>query len=81
MPRFAANLSTLFNEMPFEGRFAAAAKAGFKGVEFLFPYAYPASELAAALDKERPDPGALQFGAGGLGGGRTGLGRTSRARG
>lgn len=49
MPRFAANLSTLFNEVPFADRFAAAAKAGFKGVELLFPYAYSAGELADAL--------------------------------
>jgi hydroxypyruvate isomerase len=37
MPRFAANLSMMFNEVPFLDRFALAAKAGFKGVEFLFP--------------------------------------------
>lgn len=49
MPRFAANLTTLFNEVPFHDRFAAAAKAGFKGVEFLFPYAYSAGQLADAL--------------------------------
>lgn len=49
MPRFAANLSTLFNEVPFPKRFAAASAAGFTAVEFLFPYAYPAEDLAAAL--------------------------------
>ena len=38
MPRFAANLSMTFNEVPFLERFAAAAGAGFEGVEFLFPY-------------------------------------------
>ncbi len=37
MPKFAANLSTQFNEMPFLQRFAAAAQAGFSAVEFLFP--------------------------------------------
>ncbi|HEX2726481.1 MAG TPA: hydroxypyruvate isomerase, partial [Beijerinckiaceae bacterium] len=36
MPRFAANLSMLFTELPFLDRFAAAAKAGFAGVEYLF---------------------------------------------
>ena len=41
MPQFAANLTMLFNELPFLDRFEAAAKAGFKAVEFLFPYAYP----------------------------------------
>jgi hydroxypyruvate isomerase len=49
MPRFAANLTMLFTELPFMQRFAAAAKAGFTGVEYLFPYAYDKKELAAAL--------------------------------
>ncbi|MEZ5594704.1 MAG: hydroxypyruvate isomerase family protein [Gammaproteobacteria bacterium] len=52
MPKFAANLSMLFNEMPFMERFAAAAKAGFKGVEYLFPYAYPAEQLAEQLAQQ-----------------------------
>ncbi|MEG3136058.1 HPr family phosphocarrier protein [Rouxiella sp. T17] len=49
MPKFAANLSTMFTEYPFLERFAAAAKAGFKGVEFLFPYDYPIADLKQAL--------------------------------
>lgn len=49
MPRFAANLSMLYNEHPFLDRFAAAAEDGFEGVEFLFPYAYAPAELAARL--------------------------------
>lgn len=49
MPRFAANLSMMFNEIPFLDRFAAARKAGFDAVEFLFPYDYPAAELKARL--------------------------------
>jgi hydroxypyruvate isomerase len=49
MPRFAANLSMMFNEVPFLDRFALAAKAGFRGVEFLFPYEHPAAEIAARL--------------------------------
>ena len=40
MPRFAANLSMMFTEVPFIERFAAARKAGFDAVEFLFPYNY-----------------------------------------
>ncbi|MCB1804125.1 MAG: TIM barrel protein, partial [Candidatus Competibacteraceae bacterium] len=52
MPKFAANLSMLFNEMPFMERFAAAAQAGFKGVEYLFPYAYPAEQLAEQLAQQ-----------------------------
>lgn len=50
MPRFAANLSFLFTELPFLERFEAAAKAGFKGVEFMFPYATSAKEIRARLD-------------------------------
>ena len=49
MPRFAANLSLLYPELPFLDRFAAAAHDGFTGVEFLFPYAFPAAGLAARL--------------------------------
>ena len=49
MPRFAANLTMLFNEVDFLARFEAAARAGFSGVEYLFPYAYPADELAKQL--------------------------------
>jgi 2-dehydrotetronate isomerase len=51
MPRFAANLSMLFTEVPFLDRFAAAAKAGFKGVEFLFPYAFDVDDIRARLDQ------------------------------
>ncbi len=47
--RFAANLSMLYTEYDFLQRFAAAAKDGFKGIEFLFPYDYPASTIAHAL--------------------------------
>lgn len=50
MPRLAANLSMLFNEVPFLDRFGLAAKAGFKAVEFLFPYAWPAREIRQRLD-------------------------------
>lgn len=50
MPRFAANLTMLFNEVPFLDRFALAAKAGFEAVEFLFPYAYGAAEIRQRLD-------------------------------
>lgn len=50
MVKLAANLSLMFNEVDFLGRFAAAAKAGFSAVEYLFPYAYDANELKARLD-------------------------------
>ena len=49
MPRFAANLTMMFNEVDFTARFGAAARAGFRGVEYLFPYAYEANRLAALL--------------------------------
>ena len=50
MPCFAANLTMLFNELPFLERFEAAATAGFQAVEFLFPYAFEAGELRRRLD-------------------------------
>src|SRR3954466_8725662 len=46
MIRFAANLSMMFTEVPFPQRFAAAARAGFPAVEFLFPFDYPPDEIA-----------------------------------
>ena len=49
MPKFAANLSMLFTELPFMERFAAAKAAGFEAVEYLFPYAFDKSELVNAL--------------------------------
>jgi len=49
MPRFAANLSMMYPELPFLDRFEAAAKDGFKAVEYLFPYAWTKEELAARL--------------------------------
>ena len=49
MPRFCANLTMLFNELPFMERFSAAASSGFKGVEYLFPYAFAKQDLREAL--------------------------------
>lgn len=49
MPKFAANLSLTFNEVPFLDRFAIAAGAGFEAVEYLFPYEYEPAELTARL--------------------------------
>jgi hydroxypyruvate isomerase len=51
MPNFNANLSMMFNEVSFLERFGAAAKAGFRGVEFLFPYEFPAAQIREQLDK------------------------------
>jgi hydroxypyruvate isomerase len=49
MPRFAANLSMMFNEWPFLDRFDAAAQAGFTAVEYLFPYEHPPEAIADRL--------------------------------
>jgi hydroxypyruvate isomerase len=49
MPKFAANLSMMYPELPFLDRFEAAAKDGFRAVEYLFPYAFSKQELAARL--------------------------------
>ena len=49
MPRFAANISLLYNEHAFLDRFAAAARDGFQAVECLFPYAFDARDLAQRL--------------------------------
>ena len=53
MPKFAANLTMLFNEVPFLDRFERAAAAGFDAVEFLFPYAHPTREIRARLEAHR----------------------------
>src|SRR5579864_3703147 len=53
MPKFAANLTMLFNEVPFLDRFTAAADAGFNAVEFLFPYPYQIAELSERLQRNR----------------------------
>lgn len=50
MPRFAPNLSFLFTEVAFLDRFDAAAQAGFKAVEFMFPYAFDLTDIRARLD-------------------------------
>lgn len=53
MPRFCANLTMLYGEHEFLDRFAAAARDGFAGVEYLFPYPYATEELAARLEEHR----------------------------
>ena len=77
MPRFAANLSMMFTEVPFLDRFEAAAKAGFTAVEFLFPYDHPAEAVGEAAARQRPDAGAVQPAAGQLGRRRKGLCRAA----
>ncbi|GAA4026889.1 hydroxypyruvate isomerase [Actimicrobium antarcticum] len=55
MAKFSANLTMLFNEVPFMDRFGAAAHAGFRGVEFLFPYAFHADQIADKLNTYQLD--------------------------
>jgi hydroxypyruvate isomerase len=49
MPRFSANLTMMFNEVDFLGRFERASTAGFKAVEYMFPYEWPKTQLAELL--------------------------------
>ena len=51
MPKFAANLSLMFNELDFLDRFAAARAAGFDAVEFLFPYAFEPEQILGRLHR------------------------------
>jgi hydroxypyruvate isomerase len=73
MPKFAANLTMLFNEVDFLDRFEAAAKSGFKAVEYLFPYQYPKEQLAERLEKHRLTQVLHNLPAGDWGGGERGI--------
>jgi hydroxypyruvate isomerase len=53
MPQFAANLTMMFADAPFGDRFARAAQAGFKGVEFLFPYEHAPEDIAGWLEETK----------------------------
>jgi hydroxypyruvate isomerase len=53
MPQFAANLTMLFNEVPFMERLEKAAKSGFQAVEFLFPYAFSAEDIKQKLEQNK----------------------------
>ena len=74
MPRFAANLSMLYPELDFLDRFEAAAKDGFEGVEYLFPYAWEAREIAARLKANGLQQVLFNTAPGNWGGGERGLG-------
>lgn len=73
MPKFAANLTMQFNEVPFMERFEAAANAGFTAVEFLLPYDFPAAEIAAALRLHGLENILFNIAAGDWNGGERGL--------
>ena len=64
MPRFAANISFLFNEVPFLDRFEAAARAGFKGVEFHYPFTIDPADIRLRLDKFNLTPVLMNIRAG-----------------
>lgn len=53
MPKFCANLSMMFTEVDFLDRFKEAAKAGFTGVEYLFPYSYDKQVIATLLEQNK----------------------------
>jgi hydroxypyruvate isomerase len=74
MPKLAANLTMLFNEVDFLDRFDAAARAGFTGVEYLFPYAYPKEQLAEKLAQHRLTQVLHNLPAGDWAGGERGIG-------
>ena len=73
MPKFNANLSMMFNEVGFLDRFGAAAKAGFRGVEFLFPYDFPAAQIRERLDKHKLEMVLFNMPPGDFAGGDRGL--------
>ena len=72
-PKFSANLSMMFQEVPFMERFAAAAKAGFKAVEFMFPYEYSLSDLQQALSANGLELVLINLPAGNFAGGERGI--------
>jgi hydroxypyruvate isomerase len=74
MPKLAANLTMLFNEVAFLDRFAAAAKAGFKGVEYLFPYEYDKNLLREKLADNKLTQVLHNLPAGNWAGGERGIG-------
>jgi hydroxypyruvate isomerase len=64
MPKFAANLTMLFTELPFTQRFAAAREAGFDAVEYLFPYDHDPGTLKRLLEENRLEQALFNFPAG-----------------
>lgn len=74
MPRFSANLSFLYTELPFLDRFAAAARDGFRAVEFAFGYEFPAAEVAARLGATKLEQVLINAPPGNLAAGERGLG-------
>ena len=80
MPKFAANLTMLFNEVPFLDRFAAARRAGFAGVEYLFPYEHEPNDIRRRLDEHGLTQVLHNLPAGNWGAGERGIACASRPR-
>ena len=74
MTKLAANISMMFTEVDFLDRFEVAAKAGFKGVEYLFPYDYPADQIKEKLDQNGLRQVLFDFPAGDWDAGERGIG-------
>jgi hydroxypyruvate isomerase len=74
MPKFSANLSFLYQELPFLDRFAAAAADGFSAVEYLGPYDHPAETVAATLKASGLEQALFNLPSGDWAGGERGLG-------
>ena len=73
MTKLAANLSMMFTEVDMLDRFGAAANAGFKGVEYLFPYDYPAEQIREKLDQNGLEQVLFDFPAGDWAAGERGI--------
>jgi len=73
MTKLAANLTMLFNEVEFIDRFEAASRAGFRGVEFLFPYAFDAGQIAEKLHSNQLELVLHNLPAGNWAGGERGI--------
>ena len=80
MPKLAANLSLMFTEVNFLDRFAAAAAAGFDGVELLFPYDFAPAEIAARLKRHGLSQALFNLPPGDWASGERGMAGFSRAR-
>ena len=74
MVKLAANLSLMFTHLPFLDRFAAASDAGFRGVEFMFPYEFPAGEIASRAARHGLDIVLFNLPAGDWDNGERGIG-------
>ena len=74
MLKFAANLSFMYTEVPFLERFAAAAKDGFKAVEYVSPYVAPPEEIAGLLKANGLEQALFNLPAGNWDGGERGIG-------